>query len=291
MNRLRDTARQWLAQDRSACVVEIVRVEGSAPRAAGTRLLVSATETQGTIGGGHLEWLASDRARTRLAAGDWPQAAGSVDGQDAPERLALGPSLGQCCGGVVWLRYRKLDAALLAQWPDEAARLRVAVFGAGHVGQALVSLLTTLPCQIDWIDERPEALELNVPATPEQITRICTDSPVAELDTLPDASCVVIMTHSHASDFELCKAALQADRFRWVGVIGSQTKAARFRHQLRDRGLNTRSIEQLICPIGLPGIAGREPAVIAVAVAAQLLSLPPLKAPQDSRPWATPSPD
>ena len=297
MNRVREAARRWLAEGRSAWVVEITRVQGSAPRAAGTRMLVARDAIEGTIGGGHLEWLAMRTARERLAAAaslpvlpadpspsDCAPHERSPAAQTEPDhRHALGPSLGQCCGGVVWLRYRPLTRSVVDDWTDETARLRVAVFGAGHVGQALVRLLATLPCHLDWIDERENPVADSAAAGPasgvdgapapkaDAIEPLCVDSPAAELARLPDETCVLIMTHSHAQDFEICEAALRAGRFRQVGVIGSQTKAARFRRQLRERGLDESAVERLVCPIGVPGIEGREPAVIAVAVAAQLL--------------------
>jgi xanthine dehydrogenase accessory factor len=314
VNALREAARRWLAEGRAAWVVEITRVQGSAPRAAGTRMLVGRQGIEGTIGGGHLEWLAMRTARERLAASQAPAstpvspADRSPSGAAPPEstpaaqaeadhRHALGPSLGQCCGGVVWLRYYPLTRSVVDDWPDEPARLRVAVFGAGHVGQALVRLLATLPCQIDWIDERENPVADSTASRPTSgadggmgtntggvatntggvatntgaIAPLCVDSPAAELAHLPDETCVLIMTHSHAQDFEICEAALRAGRFRQVGVIGSQTKAARFRRQLHERGLDESVVTRLVCPIGVPGIQGREPAVIAVAVAAQLL--------------------
>ena len=191
---------------------------------------------------------------------------------------------------MVWLRYYPLTRSVVDDWPDEAARLRAAVFGAGHVGQALVRLLATLPCQIDWIDERENPVAASTASRPASgadggvatntggvatntgaIAPLCVDSPAAELARLPDETCVLIMTHSHAQDFEICEAALRAGRFRQVGVIGSQTKAARFRRQLHERGLDESAVARLVCPIGVAGIQGREPAVIAVAVAAQLL--------------------
>jgi xanthine dehydrogenase accessory factor len=279
MNPLRDTAAQWLAEGRAAVVVEITRVEGSAPREAGTRLLVAAQATAGTIGGGHLEWLAIRTAQAALAA-----RAALPDAQ----RHALGPSLGQCCGGVVWLSYRWLDAALVAQWPPAPTRLSVAVFGAGHVGRALAALLATLPVRLHWFDPLP-ADDEGAPvaggiglAPPMAGLVSCPQAEaVAELRGLPDDCHVLIMTHSHALDFDLCEAALNAARFARVGVIGSQTKAVTFGRRLRARGMAPDRAAELQCPIGLPGVSGREPAVIAVAVAAQLLSEP---APRTSQP-------
>jgi len=283
MNPLRDTAAQWLAEGRAAVVVEITRVEGSAPREAGTRLLVAAHATAGTIGGGHLEWLAIRTARAALAETKAPALPDT-------QRHALGPSLGQCCGGVVWLSYRWLDATRVAQWPPATTRLSVAVFGAGHVGRALAALLATLPVRLHWFDPlpandrgapMPDGTELGPPmgtlvACPEA-------EAVAELRGLPDDCHVLIMTHSHALDFDLCEAALAAGRFAQVGVIGSQTKAVTFGRRLRSRGMAPARAAELRCPIGLPGVSGREPAVIAVAVAAQLLGAADTLSPRRGR--------
>jgi xanthine dehydrogenase accessory factor len=264
MNRVRAIASRWLAQGVPAVVVEVLRVEGSAPRHAGTRMLVAADRLEGTIGGGHLEFVAIATARQALAGTALPP----------DTRYALGPSLGQCCGGVVWLRLAWLDAAALAAWPQARPRMRVAVAGNGHVGRALVALLATLPLEVDWLATlADEGAPLPDPSVAEGLVRLHADGdPLGALRDLAPGSHLRILTHSHALDFDLAEAALRDGRFASVGVIGSRSKAAGFRRRLLARGCSPAQVAGLQCPIGLPGITGREPGVIAVAIVAQLLA-------------------
>lgn len=256
-----------------ACWVEVLRTQGSVPRAAGTWMLVSAEGLVGTIGGGHLEFQAMDQARALLAAAEPPV---------LEQRYALGPSLGQCCGGVVWLRFEPLargDLARLRALAEGcrdrlAPPLQVALFGAGHVGHALVRLLATLPCRLLWVDSRDAVF---APQWLEAMDVVCEHSdPVqgAVADLAPGSQ-VLIMSFSHAEDLEVVAACLQRQRQRgdldFIGLIGSATKWAVFRRRLEQRGFSAEELDQVTCPIGLPGITGKEPEVIAVAVAAQLL--------------------
>ncbi|MCE2658514.1 MAG: xanthine dehydrogenase accessory protein XdhC [Rubrivivax sp.] len=269
---LRETARQWLASGRPAVVVEVVRSRGSVPREAGTRMLVAADTAAGTIGGGHLEWQALADARQLLQQAD---AAPAV----VEQHIALGPTLGQCCGGTVGLRLQHLNAAHLDNWPFPPARFQLQLYGAGHVGRAVVRLLADLPCQVSWIDERDHSTDgsrwLESPDLPAHIERRCVEPVDAEVASAPPGCCFLVMTHSHALDWALTQAILQRTDFRWFGLIGSQTKRARFVHRLRDRGLPESQIDRMVCPVGLPGIFGKEPEVLALAVVAQLMSLPP----------------
>ncbi len=257
-----------------ACWVEVLQSQGSVPREAGTWMLVLADDLVGTIGGGHLEFQAMAQARQLLNAG-----------QSALEqRYALGPSLGQCCGGVVWLRFEPLARGDLTGLRALAARsaarlapaLRVALFGAGHVGHALVRLLSTLPCTLHWIDSRDAVFETQwVDDSTGAV--VCEHSAPVEAAVADVAahSQVLIMSFSHAEDLEVVAACLQRQRTHadldFIGLIGSATKWAVFRKRLAQRGFTEQEMDQVTCPIGLPGITGKEPEVIAVAVAAQLL--------------------
>ncbi len=235
----------------AAVLVTVLVAKGSTPREAGAKMVVSAEGIAGTIGGGNLEHQCEAAARAMLAEG-----ADGVHTRDFP----LGPELGQCCGGHVSVLFEII----------RPPRLHVALFGAGHVGKALVKLLADLPCRVTWIDSRPEALPANLPATvvPLRITQ-----PAQAVDALPAGTVVVIMTHDHQLDFDIAAAALRRPDLRAVGLIGSDTKRARFSGRLLRQGLLREEIDRLICPIGLPGIEGKEPAVVAVSVAAQLLQL------------------
>jgi xanthine dehydrogenase accessory factor len=247
-----------------AVVVRVQAVQGSVPRGPGTSMLVFAHGEEGTIGGGHLEFQALAHAR-RLLAGQTEQTA---------LRQVLGPSLGQCCGGAVDLVFERVSGGDGARLRTQLMTLRtpLALFGGGHVGKALVKTLAPLPFAVRWVDSRDEIFPADVPDGVE-----CEHSnPVqaAVADLAPDSR-VLIMSFSHAEDLDIVVACLKRLRERndlpFVGLIGSQTKWATFRHRLEDRGFTAEEISRITCPIGVPGITGKEPEVIAVAVAAQLL--------------------
>jgi xanthine dehydrogenase accessory factor len=311
----------WLTSTTApAVLVTVARTEGSVPREAGTKMLVTASAQYDTVGGGHLEHKALAIARTLLAT---PGSTGQL------QRFPLGPGLGQCCGGVVWLLFEPVGAALTAvmtalrarpredfwrlvpldgaptsllididghalagaapeppadartvqqtqivikasgrSWlidPILAPRAHLLLFGAGHVGTALVRALAELPCSVTWIDEREDMF----PATlPPNVTVEATDTPEACVAAAPPNASYLVMTHSHALDQRLCEAILRREQVGWFGLIGSQTKRAQFSHRLRDLGLDASG---MVCPIGLPGIINKAPAAIAASVAAQLL--------------------
>ena len=259
---LRSTASRWLAADVAAIVVEISKTAGSVPRERGTRMLVSEREVVGTIGGGHLEWLAIDTARTML----------SVSQADEPfeKNYPLGPALGQCCGGAVTLRYSKLDARAARDWPGAAPRFFLQLYGAGHVGRAIVKLLSRIDCRVQWIDDRESEFPADV-LLPPHIEKVCVEPVEAEVRIAPAGACYLVLTHCHDLDLRITEAILRRGDFRHLGLIGSQTKRARFLSQMRDAGLTEAMLAKLVCPIGIPGIEGKDPAVIAASTAAQLL--------------------
>ncbi|QJD99182.1 xanthine dehydrogenase accessory protein XdhC [Massilia forsythiae] len=359
-----------------AVLVTVAHAEGSVPREAGAHLLVGAAAQWGTIGGGHLELRAIERARAMLAEGALAARL---------ERYPLGPGLGQCCGGVVHLAFERVErdelAALAAQvagrgqdgwrlaaldgspaaalfdagggllhcgrhaaharaehaaaggaWCGAAAATadagraagaasaaasvpapimqhtpqhppqqgvfpafdraggthvlrdaagrrwladrvaaphrHVLLFGAGHVGAALVRVLGALPCRVTWVDERAD---LFPSALPHNVTVEATDTPEAVAAQAAPGAWFLVMTHSHALDQRLAETILQRPGQDWFGLIGSSTKRAQFERRLRERGISQARLDAMACPIGVPGIAGKQPGVIAVAVAAQLL--------------------
>ena len=258
---LQATARQWLAVARPAVVVEVVAHKGSVPREAGTRMLVAADEVIGTIGGGHLELRAISHARSLIGPGSSVQ----------QQHIALGPSLGQCCGGVLDLRYTPLPASDPAAWAAAAPRFTLQLYGAGHVGRAIVGLLAGIPCRVQWIDERES--EFPAEPLPPHIERVCVEPVQAEVDRAPPGAFYLVLTHSHALDLAISQAILQRADFAYFGLIGSKTKRAQFEHRLRERGCAPKLIERMVCPIGVAGVDGKEPEVIAVAVVAQLLQI------------------
>ena len=238
--------------DQPAVLVTVLSVRGSAPREAGAKMVVSADGMAGTIGGGNLEYQCEAVARALLQAG-----AAGPSTRDFP----LGPALGQCCGGHVTVLFEVL----------RPPPLQIGLFGAGHVGKALVKLLADLPCRVHWVDPRPEALPANLPPN---VTPVRIAQPAQAVAAMPAGSLLLVMTHDHALDFEIVAAALRRTDLPSVGLIGSATKRARFVSRLHRLGLAT---ERLVCPIGLPGIEGKQPAVVAVSVAAQILQNSPVE--------------
>jgi xanthine dehydrogenase accessory factor len=374
----------WLAHagEAPAVLVTVATVEGSGPREPGAKMLVDARRMHGTIGGGHLELRAVEVAREMLAKGETRRL----------ERFALGPSLGQCCGGVVHLAFELVDAGQVellkaranadtwrlvaldgapdslllddnaktvipaqagihgqveqpgdipqdgtlsmdpgvrrddgvkvevqlgqrdrtlsmdprlrrddgvkgggesGHWPlfarhrgthvmqeqdgrrwlvdlVAAPRAHLILFGAGHVGAAIVRALAGLPCRVTWVDERDDMFPPQVPAN---VTVEATDTPESVVASAPVGASYLVMTYSHALDQRLSDAILSRQGVGWFGLIGSHTKRKQFEHRLRARGIQADRIDAMVCPIGVPGITGKQPAVIAAAVAAQLLQV------------------
>lgn len=271
---VRSAALRWLAQGRPAVVVRVRAHQGSVPRETGTHMLVAANEVVGTIGGGHLELKAIADARYLLVAGvaacaSKGRSPGGTQWAPTVQRIALGPSLGQCCGGVVELAFEPLTADGTHAWPAPAPLFTLQLYGAGHVGRAIVQLLRGINCQVQWIDERDA--EFPASALPPHIRRVCVDTVQAEVDAAPPGAFYLVLTHSHDLDLAICRAVLQRGDFGWFGLIGSRTKRARFEHRLAAQGVAANLLARMACPIGVAGIAGKEPEVIAIAVVAQLL--------------------
>ena len=278
---------QRLIASEDAVIVSIASTQGSAPREAGTWMAVFASKIIGTIGGGHVEFEAIAEARV-LLNGRESTADGSATSYE--KRYVLGPSLGQCCGGVMVVHYEKYSClgSKYAGYNQEEPlnstfdaistiklqihRQNVALFGGGHVGKAIVNILSTLPMQVMWIDSRDEIFPNELPSNV-----VCEHSdPVqAAVNDVAANSHVLIMSFSHAEDLDIVAACLLRQRERadlpFIGLIGSKTKWATFRHRLEDRGFSAAELARITCPIGVEGIKGKEPEVIAVAVAAQLL--------------------
>lgn len=245
-------------------LVSVHASRGSVPRKKGAWMAVFQNGLVGTIGGGHLEFQALAEARKRLTG----------EPEEAVIRYALGPSLGQCCGGEVYLRFElvtALDEVRLQERLD-CPGAPVALFGGGHVGHSLVKVLGALPMAVHWIDSRDEVFPETVPSNV-----VCEHSdPVqAAVPSVAAGAQVLIMSFSHAEDLEVLTACLVRQRVQgdlpYIGLIGSRTKWATFQHRLAARGFTAAELTHVTCPIGVPGIQGKAPEVVAVAVAAQLL--------------------
>ena len=251
-------------QRENGVLVTVHSTRGSAPRAAGTWMAVFANGIVATVGGGHLEFDAIAHARQLLQTGTG----------DAEVRYALGPSLGQCCGGEVVLHFEMIcasDGTVLHRRLVQR-HTPVALFGGGHVGRAVVQVLVHLPIDLLWVDSRDEIFPAELPA---QVRCEHSDPVHAAVADVAAQSRVLVMSFSHAEDLDVVAACLARQRARadlpYIGMIGSKTKWASFRRRLLVRGFSEAELAHVTCPIGVPGIAGKEPEVIAVAVAAQIL--------------------
>jgi len=241
-----------LQQKGEACVlVTIIEERGSTPRNAGSKMVVTAERIFETIGGGHLEYKAMEMAREMLAS----------HSQDTRlERFSLGASLGQCCGGATVLLFE----------PMGQPQAQIAVFGAGHVGRALVPLLASLPCKVRWIDSRENEFPEHIAAGVEKIVG---DEVVDEVENMPPGSYYIVMTHNHQLDLELTAAILKRGDFAYYGLIGSKTKRIKFEHRLRERGFADTLMARMRCPMGLPEVKGKLPVEIAVSIAGEVIAI------------------
>ncbi len=242
-------------------LVSVDSIVGSTPREPGAKMLVTAGQQYGTIGGGNLEYQACRIARDQLSLGE----------RGGLRRFPLGAGLGQCCGGLVNLMFERLDET--SDWRRaeiDEHRAVLYLFGAGHVGSALVRVLEELPFDIRWIDTRDGMLPDSAPA---RVATICTDTPEAEIDAAPAGSYFLVMTHDHALDQCLSEQILQRDDFAYFGLIGSASKRRNFETRMRRRGIDAGRFAGMTCPIGIDGISGKQPARIAISVAAEILQV------------------
>ncbi|HEY9058738.1 MAG TPA: xanthine dehydrogenase accessory protein XdhC [Aurantimonas sp.] len=243
-----------------AVLVTITRAVGSTPREAGAAMLVTPSQLAGTIGGGRLEFDAIERARAMLVSGEI----------EAAMDVALGPAIGQCCGGRVELSLRRAEEALLTELKtletrQKAARPLALIFGAGHTGRALATALAPLPISVRLVDSRPETLV----GLPEVIETIASALPEAEVAAAPAGTAFVVMTHEHSLDFLIAAAALARGDAAYVGLIGSATKRERFRRYLAEEGWEA-DAARLTLPIGGAALHDKRPEVIAALTVAEL---------------------
>lgn len=232
-------------------IATIINTQGSTPRDGGSKMVITTDATYDTIGGGQLEFLLVQQARELLAQNKTCQIL---------KPIPLAAEAAQCCGGNVTVM---LEAFAACSW-------QIALFGAGHVCQSLVTILAGLPCQVRVIDNRPELMTNNLPTNCRY--EFYAD-PTEAIAQLPDDTWNIIFTHDHTLDYALCKTLLADQRCAYMGMIGSQTKALRFRKRLADAGFAAQAIEKMHSPIGLPEVKGKLPMEVAVSIAAQLQSL------------------
>ncbi|HTV67356.1 MAG TPA: xanthine dehydrogenase accessory protein XdhC [Rhizobiaceae bacterium] len=248
----------------SVALVDVAQAKGSTPREKGAWMLVSPDAIFGTIGGGQLEFMAIDEARSGLAAGR------PSKGLDIP----LGPEIGQCCGGRVEVAIKHLDAAMRDELiatakAEDAALPRVYIFGGGHVGHALAAALDLLPLTPIVIETRADALD----GMPDGVQTRLTPMPEEMVRDAPEGSAFVVLTHDHALDFLIVAEALKRNDTAYVGMIGSKTKKATFRSwYLKTADGTEEDFARLVSPIGGDAVKDKRPAVIAALAAAEIMT-------------------
>jgi xanthine dehydrogenase accessory factor len=303
-------ALECITAGESAVLVTVAEAKGSTPRESGAKMLVRARDIVGSVGGGQLELLAIDAARRmmddkaarpdlmRYSLGpDLGQCCGGAvrllleplgktdrrwltqwqaQASSADARLLLTSS----GGGKQWVESSQAeDGARIAEagksWQVIETVRRVSrplwLFGAGHVGRALAKVLAELPFEVTWLDSRFDGFPAEIPPG---VGRIVAPRLADKVSEAPPATLFLVLTHSHQLDLEICDRVLRREDFAFLGLIGSATKKARFLRGLKDRGHSGAALERLVCPIGLAQIPGKQPMAIAVAAAAQLLTLP-----------------
>ncbi len=232
-------------------MVSVTSIKGSTPRELGARMLITKDSIFGTIGGGHLEWQAMAYARECLI---------SKQVSENIKKYSLGATLGQCCGGKISLLFEGVFQ------PD----FTLAIFGAGHVGKAIVHCLSQIPCKVYWIDSREAEFPTELPPN---IIKVQSDYPVDEITDMPTSCYYLVLTHNHQLDLDLSEKILKRNDFAYLGVIGSKTKSARFKHKLRDKGVHEETIHSMMCPMGDADITSKQPGEIAISTLSQILKI------------------
>ena len=292
--------------ERDFVLVTVVNVEGSAPRSSSSRMIVLKDSIIETIGGGNLEMEVISLARRMLSGEDKNDYRLELYGLGPALQQCCGGAVTIALEKINrrpgWLanalNYLDQDDCILVSHFEQDRVKRefidsqkdlghdfdshtlvekfnllqpdVVVFGAGHVGAALVNVLAGLPFKIHWVDERSE---LFPDTLPDNVKQYSNANWIDLTKQLPDDALNIVMTHSHELDEDICFHFLNEKSFYFLGLIGSKTKRARFLHRLRDRGIVQEQLNRLICPIGVADVTGNSPAEISIGVAAQLLSI------------------
>jgi len=234
-------------------LVTLVGVSGSTPRNSGTKMVICKNEIFDTIGGGHLEHKTIKHAQKMLAQGK--------DSQHL-EHFQLGSNLGQCCGG---------NASVLFEC-FAAVGVNIMLFGAGHVGKALIPVLAQLPCQVTWVDSREEQFPSNLD-TYHNVHKVVSEEPELEVANMPENSYYIVMTHNHQMDFDISQAILKRGDFNYLGLIASDTKWRRFQQRYKHRDIDQQQVARMNCPIGLEQVGGKLPMEVAVSVAGEIINI------------------
>ena len=241
-----------LEEGTSFVCVTLVDIKGSTPRAQGGRMLVTVSGLHsGTIGGGLVEAKALEFSQEFLQQN-------KLSGQTKFVQWNLNRDIGMSCGGSVKLYFERYNTN---PW-------QIMIFGAGHVAQALIPLLLTLDCKLTCYDTRREWLD-KLPESPK-LNKLCVENYEDKVEQTSEKAFVLIMTHGHRSDFYVVQKFLEQRSQPFLGVIGSRSKAATLKNELKKEGLKQKQIEKIFCPIGF-SLGGNHPQEIAVSITAQLL--------------------
>ena len=246
-----DALHQCQHQGKSYVLITVLSAAGSTPRESGSKMLVTGDSQYDTIGGGHLEYVTIQKAREMLVKSEQTQVV---------ESFPLSSKLGQCCGGAMKVLFEV----------RVSHGQHITIFGTGHVAQALVPILAQLPLQIHWVDDRKSLFD---PAlVPKNVEYSVEEDPIAVMNNQNEGAWAVILTHNHQLDYELVECALKHQRLSFLGMIGSDTKAKRFRTRLESRGYSEQQIAHMVSPIGERSIVGKRPIEVAVSISAQLIN-------------------
>ncbi len=248
------------ARGESYVVATVLATTGSAPRNAGTKMVIVNNREHDTLGGGQLEHLVIAQARALLSTAQRTQ-----QSSQHIEHFPLAAAALQCCGGSVTILFECFAAQTL----------RVAIFGAGHIGKRCVALAEELSAQVLWFDDASREPEGDIECEVQHTALSKFMDPAVAIGDLPSASQLVILTHDHQLDYALLEAALNKglDHFAGVGMIGSATKWQRFRKRLAAAGFEERDINRIRCPLGAGAASDKQPMAIAIAIVNELLNL------------------
>ncbi|MBU2022437.1 MAG: xanthine dehydrogenase accessory protein XdhC, partial [Gammaproteobacteria bacterium] len=235
-------------------IATVIGTQGSAPRESSSKMIITEEHSFDTIGGGQLEYAVCQKARAMLQDVSSPS--------HVLENFPLAAKTNQCCGGTV--------SVLLEYFPEPANK--ITIFGMGHVATTLVNVLGNMQAKISWVDSRANlAQDHSIKGLPSNVTPFLYESMLDHIDHMSHNEIALVMTHDHALDYQLVEALLDRKDCRFIGLIGSKTKALRFKKRLVSASFSQAEIDSVHCPVGLNEIAGKKPFEIAISIAGQII--------------------
>ncbi|MCV2403160.1 xanthine dehydrogenase accessory protein XdhC [Marinomonas sp. C2222] len=241
-------------------IATVIGTHGSAPRESSSKMIITQDHSFDTIGGGQLEYAVCQKARAMLSSGS----DGETSASHVLEHFPLAAKTNQCCGGSV--------SVLLEYFPEPATK--ITIFGMGHVASTLVNVLANMQAKVSWVDSRENlAQDRQMQGVPANAQVFLYESMLEHVEKMGVNEMALIMTHDHALDYQLVEALLDRKDCRFIGLIGSQTKALRFRKRLASASFSQGEIDSVHCPVGSPDITGKKPFEIAISISAQIIQL------------------